>query len=82
MPPYLSTSTPPPPIRASHHSSAQSADPAFSEHALRRLSALLHLKYLELREEHLEYVRRVIEEHLGPDALFREPGTTVHNNTL
>lgn len=46
------------------------ADAAFSNHARRRLAALLRLKLLELRLERLERVRRVIEHHAGVESLF------------
>jgi len=59
----------------SHHRASASSRPLpsldlYSRRALRRARTILQLKLLELREEHLDRVRRVIEKRLPLSTLF------------
>ena len=58
---------------APHARRISQASPAlgmYSRRALRKSAIILQLKLLELREERLERVRRVIEKRLPVDVLF------------
>jgi hypothetical protein len=48
-------------------------DEIYSRTALRRARILLQLKLLELRSEHLERVRKAIEERLPVDDILKSP---------
>lgn len=58
---------------AKTHSSSALPDGAdlYSRRALRRAKNILELKLLELRSEHLERVRRAIEQHLPVDEVLK-----------
>jgi hypothetical protein len=49
------------------------AEDLYSARALRRARIILQLKLLELRKEHLERVRKAIEQHAPIDQLLKVP---------
>ncbi len=52
---------------------ASHADQLYSSRALRRARTILQLRLLELRKQHLDRVRQIIERRLPVDTLFDDP---------
>lgn len=63
--------------KSSHHAKGRkpgvpsSVSELYSRRALNRTKIILQLEMLELRSEHLERVRRAIEQHLPVDQLLK-----------
>ncbi len=79
----VSMHTLPPATRQITYAPAAVIAPAFDEvlsvRAKRRLTILLRLRLLELREAGLDRARRVIEKRLNIEQLFQDDNTLPHD---